>query len=120
NKTEILSLLNTEIEDAVLAVQDLADFENDNVEELIIDLTMNLLDPAIEHQLSKFNHINDTLVLTEDVFSEEQIINIVLNEQQKLEEGDASDTDNELPEIPIIEGLNGLKKFIGFVEQQQS
>ncbi|CAG8620282.1 11603_t:CDS:2, partial [Racocetra fulgida] len=43
---------------------------------------------------------------------DELIINIVLDEQRELEEGDASNTDEEPPEIPIIEGLNGLKKFI--------
>ncbi|CAG8465641.1 10952_t:CDS:2 [Cetraspora pellucida] len=72
--------------DAILAVQDLADSKNNNIEELIIDLTTNLSDSTIEHQLSEFNYINDTSVLTEDVLSEEQIINIVLNEQRELEE----------------------------------
>ncbi|CAG8525613.1 9317_t:CDS:2 [Cetraspora pellucida] len=81
---------------------------------------MNLSDSTIEHQLSKFNYINDTPVLIKDVLSEEQIINIVLNEQQELEKGNTSNTDKEPPKIPIIEGLNELKKFIGFVEQQQN
>ncbi|CAG8708650.1 19685_t:CDS:1, partial [Dentiscutata erythropus] len=38
----------------------------------------------------------------------------------KLKEGNKSDTDKKPPEIPIIEGLNGLEKFISFVKQQES
>ncbi|CAG8801900.1 3229_t:CDS:1, partial [Dentiscutata erythropus] len=57
---------------------------------------------------------------TEDILDKEQIVNIVLDEQQELEEGDASDSDEKPPEIPIVEGLNGLEKFISFAEQQES
>ncbi|CAG8798214.1 13232_t:CDS:1, partial [Dentiscutata erythropus] len=110
----------TEIDDSTYAVQDLEDIEKDEVDELIIDLTTNLSDPTIERQLNEFNNMNDSQILTEDLLNEEEIVNIVLDEQQEFEEGDANDTDEEPPEIPITEGLNGLTKFIGFFEQQES
>ncbi|CAG8695783.1 1010_t:CDS:2, partial [Racocetra fulgida] len=89
------NISDTEIDDATFSVQDLTDFDKIEVDELVIDLTTNLSNPTIENQLN-----------------ENQIVNIMLDEQRELEEGDASDTDEEPPEIPIIEGLNGLKKFI--------
>ncbi|CAG8644452.1 11812_t:CDS:1, partial [Cetraspora pellucida] len=63
---------------------------------------------------------NDFQISTEDILDEEQIISIVLDEQQKFEESDTSDTDVLLPEISVLEGLDGLKKFISFFEQQES
>ncbi|CAG8595711.1 23439_t:CDS:2 [Dentiscutata erythropus] len=120
-KTGILPLLlDTEIEDATFAVQDFTDIEKDNVDELIIDLTTNLSDPTIEHQLNEFNNVNNSQIFTKDVLDKEQIVNIVLDEQWELEEGNTSDSDEEPPEIPVTEGLNGLKKIISFVEQQKS
>ncbi|CAG8552898.1 10380_t:CDS:2, partial [Scutellospora calospora] len=38
----------------------------------------------------------------------------------EYEEGDASDTDEEPPEVLAAEGLNSLKKFVDFFEQQKS
>ncbi|CAG8758567.1 15180_t:CDS:2, partial [Racocetra fulgida] len=108
-----------EIDDSTFAVQDLTDLEKNDVDKLIIDLTTNLSDPTIELQINEFDHTNDSQILTEDVLDDEKIGSIVLDEQQEFEEGDASDTDEEAPEIPIIEGLNGLTKFISFVEQQK-
>ncbi|CAG8492225.1 13384_t:CDS:2, partial [Cetraspora pellucida] len=110
-KTGILSLLSdTEIDNYTYAIQDLKDVEKDEVDELIIDLTTNLSDPTIECQLNEFNNINDSQILTKDLLNEEEI---------KFEEGDANDTDEKLPEIPITEGLNELTKFISLFEQQE-
>ncbi|CAG8647869.1 17504_t:CDS:2, partial [Racocetra fulgida] len=64
----LLALSGDEIEGATLALQDLADFEKDENDELIIDQTANSLDLTIEC--------------------------------------DASDTDDEPPEVPVVEGLN--------------
>ncbi|CAG8716000.1 9702_t:CDS:1 [Cetraspora pellucida] len=120
-KTGILSALSgDEIESATLALQDLAYFEKDETDELIIDLTTNSFDPTIEREINNFNNLNNSQILTEDVLDEMQIVHIVLDEQREYEEGDASDTDDELPEVPVMEGLNGLKKFVGFFEQQKS
>ncbi|CAG8602166.1 2558_t:CDS:2 [Dentiscutata erythropus] len=111
----------TEIDDTTFAIQDLTEVEKDDVDELIIDLTTNLPDDlTIGCQLNEFNDKNNSQISTEDILDKEQIINIVLDEQQKFEEGDASDSDVPLPEIPALEGLDGLKRFIGFFEQQES
>ncbi|RIB30727.1 hypothetical protein C2G38_2151842 [Gigaspora rosea] len=75
----------------------LTNIQIDDIEELIIDLTTNLLDTTIKRQLNEFNQINDAPVLTEDVLSEEQIVNFLLDEQWELEEGDTSDTYEEPP-----------------------
>ncbi|CAG8509170.1 17303_t:CDS:2 [Cetraspora pellucida] len=92
----------------------------DDVDELIIDLTTNLPDPTIERQLNEFNSNNDYQIPTEDILDKEQIINIVLDKQREFEEGNTSDTDIPPSEIPVLEGLDCLKKFISFFEQQES
>ncbi|CAG8711640.1 28857_t:CDS:2, partial [Dentiscutata erythropus] len=121
NKTGILPLLlDTKINDSTFAVQDLKDLEKDDVDKLIVDLTTNLSNLTFKCQLNEFNYMNDSQILTEDFLNEEEIVNIILDEQQEFEEGDASDTNKELPKNPIIEGLNRLTKFINFVEQQKS
>lgn len=101
-------------------MQDLEDVERDDIAELIVDLTTNLSDPIIEHELNEFDRLNNSQIPVEDVLDDMQIVNIVLDEQREYEEGDAGDTDEEPPEIPIMEGLNGLKKFVSFVEQQKN
>ncbi|CAG8804709.1 20004_t:CDS:1, partial [Cetraspora pellucida] len=83
---------------ATLALQDLADFEINENDELIVDLTTNLSDLTIEREINNFNNLNNSKVLTEDVLDEMQIVNIMLDEQREYEEGDASDTDKEPPE----------------------
>ncbi|CAG8529317.1 17109_t:CDS:2, partial [Cetraspora pellucida] len=108
-----------EIDDSTFAVQDLTNLEKNDVDELIVDLTTNLSNPMIKLQINEFDHMNDSQILTEDVLDDEEIVSIVLDEQWEFEEGNASDTDKELLEIPIIENLNGLTKFISFVEQQK-
>ncbi|CAG8670124.1 2777_t:CDS:2, partial [Racocetra fulgida] len=81
----------------------LEDIEKDEVDELIIDLTIDLLNPTIKYLLNK-----------------EKIVNIVLDKQWKFEEGDANNTAEKLSKISITEGLNRLTKFISFFEQQES
>src|SRR5260364_378321 len=57
-KTGILPLLlDNKIDDSSFAAQDVIDLENDDVGELIIDLTMNLSDSTIEHQINEFNRM---------------------------------------------------------------
>ncbi|CAG8722217.1 7317_t:CDS:2, partial [Gigaspora rosea] len=120
-KTGILSEFSSnEIEDATFALQDLMNFEKDKNDDLIIDLTTNSLDLIIEYEINNFNDLNNSQILTEDALDKMQIVNIVLNEQREYEEGDTSDTDNDPPEVPIIEGLDVLKKFVNFFEQQKS
>ncbi|CAG8726108.1 30747_t:CDS:2, partial [Racocetra persica] len=53
--------------------QNLADFEKDENDELIIDLTTNSLDPTIECEINNFNNLNNSQILTEDVLDEMQI-----------------------------------------------
>ncbi|CAG8768715.1 22063_t:CDS:1, partial [Gigaspora rosea] len=116
----LLELSGNKIEDATFALQDLMNFENDENDDLIIDLTTNSLDPIIEHEINNFNNLNNSQILIKDTLNEMQIVNIVLDKQQEYKEGNASDTDNEPPEVLVVEELNGLKKFVGFFEQQKS
>ncbi|CAG8612367.1 19497_t:CDS:2 [Racocetra fulgida] len=84
-KTGILPALSgNEIESATLALQDLAYFEKDENDELIVDLTTNLLDPTIEREINNFNNLNNSQILTEDVLDEMQIVHIVLDEQENM------------------------------------
>ncbi|CAG8784166.1 14130_t:CDS:2, partial [Racocetra fulgida] len=83
----ILPLLSdSEIDDSTFAVQDLTNLEKNDVDELIVDLTTNLSDPTIELQINKFDHTNDSQILTEDVLDDEEIVSIVLDEQREFEE----------------------------------
>ncbi|CAG8814453.1 14829_t:CDS:2, partial [Cetraspora pellucida] len=120
-RLKILPLVsNIKIDNSTYAIQDLEDVEKDEVDELIIDLMTNLSDPTIECQLNKFNNMNYSQILTKDLLNEEEIVNIVLDKQKEFKKGNANDTDKELPEISITEGLNRLTKFISFFEQQES
>ncbi|CAG8788161.1 5029_t:CDS:2, partial [Dentiscutata erythropus] len=47
-----------------------------------------------------------------------QIVEIVLAENLEYEQGDPDNLDEEPPHISAPEGLNGLKNFILFAEQQ--
>ncbi|CAG8794040.1 2227_t:CDS:2, partial [Cetraspora pellucida] len=106
-KTGILLVFSgDEIEDATLALQDLANFETNENDELIIDLTTNLSDPTIEHEINNFNNLNNSKVLIENVFDKMQIVNIV-------------DTDEEPSEVPAAKGLNSLKKFVDFLNNKK-
>ncbi|CAG8766386.1 21149_t:CDS:2, partial [Dentiscutata erythropus] len=120
-KTEILLVLSgAEIEDSILALQDLANFEKDKNDELIVNLTTRLSDLTIEQEINNFDNLNNFQILIKDVLDEMQIVNIVLDKQCKYKEGDASDTNEKPPEVPIIKRLNGLNKFGSFFEQQKS
>ncbi|CAG8705356.1 23467_t:CDS:1, partial [Dentiscutata erythropus] len=53
-KIGILPLLSdTKIDVSTYTIQDLADVEKNEVDELVIDLMTNLSDPTIEHQLNE-------------------------------------------------------------------
>ncbi|CAG8467069.1 6287_t:CDS:2, partial [Dentiscutata erythropus] len=67
-----------------------------------------------------FNNLNNSQILIENTLNKMQIVNIVLDEQQECEEGDTSDTNNKLSEVPVVKRLNGLKKFVAFFEQQKN
>ncbi|CAG8812077.1 1135_t:CDS:2, partial [Racocetra fulgida] len=111
-KVETSTIVNCWVKTGILPalsgdeIKDLADFEKDENDELIIDLTANSLDPTIEREINNFNNLNNSQILTEDVLNEMQIMHIVLDEQREYEEGDASDTDDKPPKVPVVEGLN--------------
>ncbi|CAG8448436.1 304_t:CDS:2 [Scutellospora calospora] len=97
-----------------------SDEELNSEEEKLENLTSNSLDPATEREINNFNNLNNSQILTEDTLDEMQIVNIVLYEQQEYEESDTSDTNDEPSEVFVVEGLDGLKKFVSFFEQQKS
>ncbi|CAG8649564.1 2372_t:CDS:2 [Ambispora leptoticha] len=114
------SILNTEIEDVISTEQDLANSKEDNIRNLIIDLTTKFPDPTIEQELNGYTKINNIQIPTKKVLNKMQIIKIVLDKYQKCEENDSNNTDEESSEISISERLIELKKFINFFEQQKS
>ncbi|CAG8610495.1 11856_t:CDS:1, partial [Ambispora leptoticha] len=96
--------------------QDLANSEEDNIRNLIIDLTMKFPDPTIEQELNGYIKFNNMQIPTEEALNKMQIIEIILGEYQEYKKDNSNDTDKELPEISILKGLIGLKKFVNFFE----
>ncbi|CAG8646716.1 20747_t:CDS:2 [Dentiscutata erythropus] len=65
-------------------------WQEEDINELVIDLTTQDPDPEIESQLNTYLGLNDLHIITEE----------------------------KLEDLEIIEILRGLNKFIGFFEQQ--
>ena len=77
-------------------------------------------------RLMKFKNIFrfDQEIPTEEILTEEQIINMIQadKEDQEMEENenddDDDDDDEEIPAVSVNKALNGLETFINFFEQQ--
>ncbi|CAG8484344.1 18377_t:CDS:2, partial [Racocetra fulgida] len=115
-KTSILSSVSAnEIENDVY--QESIKQEENQVDNLVYDFTIQNMDLFVEQDFKKFLKINNRYVSTNEKLDDEQIVKIIL-EQNEQEQDDPDDTDKESVQVSILEGLNGLKTFIAFFEQQ--
>ncbi|CAG8644589.1 3099_t:CDS:2, partial [Cetraspora pellucida] len=112
------NLSHKEIEFAAHNQDTVLEQQEQDIDMLVVDLTSQNSDPEIENQLNAYLDLNNLHILTEEMLDDSEIIEVVLNEANQYEHGDPDDSDEEEPEISILEGLMGLNKFIGFFEQQ--
>jgi hypothetical protein len=90
------------------------DFEEENkIEDLLNEL------PEID-KIQKYFQTFDQEIPTEEILTEEQIINMIQadKEDQEMEENENEDEDEEIPPVSVKKALNGLEIFISFFEQQ--
>ena len=89
--------------------------EQDEIEDLL-----NKLPEADEIQ--EYFQMLDQEILTEDILTEEQIINMIQadKEDQEMEENENEDEDEEIPPVSVKKALDGLETFISFFEQQNN
>ncbi|CAG8752093.1 25547_t:CDS:2, partial [Dentiscutata erythropus] len=73
---------------------------------------------AVAQEINTYREVNNAQISTEDKLDDHQIVKIVLAKQLEYEQGDLDDSDEEPPNILALEGLNRLKNFILFIEQQ--
>ncbi|CAG8540426.1 18163_t:CDS:2 [Dentiscutata erythropus] len=108
-KTGILSSFSyEEIEAATYNQNMLLEQQEENIDNLVIDLTSHNPDLEIKSQLNTYLDLNDSHIITEKKLEDSKIIEIVLDEENQRENGDPDDLDEEQPKIPISEGLIAL------------
>ncbi|CAG8777546.1 11113_t:CDS:2, partial [Dentiscutata erythropus] len=116
-KTDILpTVLNSKAKLAQNTFLELIKNEENNINELVIDLT-NL---TIAQKIDTYREVNNTQISTENKLDNRQIVKIALAEQLEYEQGDPDNSNKEPSNILALEGLSGLKNFILFAEQQIS
>ncbi|CAG8573147.1 12798_t:CDS:2 [Dentiscutata erythropus] len=77
-----------------------------------VELTQNIHLQLLEEEENEINE------LVYDLTDPMIIVEIMLAKNLEYEQGNPDDSDEESPHILAPEGLNGLKKFILFAEQQ--
>ncbi|CAG8643778.1 14235_t:CDS:1 [Cetraspora pellucida] len=112
-------VLNVETEFVQNIYSDSIEDKESEVNELVVDLTYNA-DPTIVQNVETYMKLNNAHILTEEKLDNHQIVEIVLAEKLEYDQGDPDDSDEEPPCISVSEGLDGLKNFISFVEQQMN
>ena len=87
--------------------------EEDEIEDLLNEL------PEID-EIQEYFQTFDQEIPTEEILTEEQIINMIQadKEDQEMEENENEDEDEEIPTVSVKKALDGLKTFISFFEQQ--
>ncbi|CAG8535259.1 13765_t:CDS:2, partial [Cetraspora pellucida] len=114
----LLSIFCEEIEIATYNHNISLEQQKDDIGDLVIDLTSQDSDPEIKSQLNTYLDLNDLHIITKKKLKDSEIIEIVLDKENQYENEDPDNSDKEQLEIPILEGLMGLNKFITFFEQQ--
>src|SRR6266498_1629535 len=108
---KILSLFDNVNDEEVNNEEVDDDFELDNINNLF-----DYLDEV--DSIKDYLKIIDNNVLTEENLNDDQIINLVQNENEEINRSDDDDSDEEIPLILIKNGMEGLKIFIDYFEQQ--
>ena len=70
-----------------------------------------------DDNLQEYFRTFDQEILTEEYLTEDQIINLVRSEEEE-NESDADTSDEELPLVSAKDGVNALRMFINYFEQQ--
>ncbi len=70
-----------------------------------------------DDNLQEYFRTFDQEIPTEEYLTEDQIINLVRSEEEE-NESDADTSDEELPLISAKDGINALRMFINYFEQQ--
>jgi len=89
---------------------DMEDFESDEDE---FDLDYLLEDDSLQDYFKTF----EQEIPTEEFLTEDQIINLIQNEEEE-NESDEDTSDEEIPSVSAKNGVNALKIFINYFEQQ--
>src|SRR6266540_697085 len=108
---KILSLFNDINNEEVNNKEVDDDFELDDVNNLF-----DYLDEV--DSIKEYLKILDNDILTEENLNDDQIINLIQNENEEINRSDNDDSDKEIPLISIKNGMEGLKMFIDYFEQQ--
>ena len=93
--------------DDIIDDDDIKDFELDELDDYLPE------DDNLQAYFRKF----DQEIPTEEYFTEDQIINLVQSEEEE-NESDADTSDEELPLVSAKDGVNALRMFINYFEQQ--
>ena len=96
--------------------------DNDEVEE---DIVLNDDDDFLDYleevnDIKEYFQIIDEDISTEENLNDDQIINLVQNEDDEINKSDDDISDEEIPLISIKKGMEGLKTFISYFEQQNN
>ena len=70
-----------------------------------------------DDNLQEYLRIFDQEIPTEEYLTEDQIVNLVQSEE-KENESDTDTSDEEIPPVSAKDGVNALKTFINYFEQQ--
>ena len=72
------------------------------------------------NDIKEYFQIIDKDISTEENLNDDQIINLVQNEDDEINKSDDDISDEEIPLISIKKGMEGLKTFINYFEQQDN
>ena len=72
------------------------------------------------NDIKEYFRIIDEDISTEENLNDDQIINLVQNEDDEINKSDDDISDEEIPLISIKKGMEGLKTFISYFEQQNN
>lgn len=89
------------------------------------DIELNDIDDFFDYleeidDIKEYFRIIDEDILTEENLSDDQIINLVQNEDEEINRSDDDISDEEIPLISTKKGIEGLKTFIDYFEQQNN
>ena len=98
---------------------------NINDDEVEEDIELNDDDDFFDYleeadEIREYFWIINEDISTEENLNDDQIINLVQNEDDEINWSDDDNSDEEIPLISIKKGMEGLKTFINYFEQQNN
>jgi hypothetical protein len=116
-------------QDINLAIQNQTSAATEQVEQIVDDLVIDFtkqISPTYNNSeeltcnLTEFLNTFQQDIITEESLNDNQIIELVMEEAREKEEGDSDHSGDETSAVSVSEGLEGLKKFVSYVEQDTS